>query len=276
MRPPWILALVVIVGAAASGCSNDEGPTSPSPTRTLTSVSVSPSIDLIKIKQVETFTVTANYSDGSVEAITPAWGTDAPGVASIENTGRVTGVGSGLATIFADYQGLRGTRLLRVVPDYHGRWEGDWSVTACTADGDLVGACEAFPYGEIFLLTLTVNQTRDQVTGTTDFGDNLPGPVTGSILQSGHLVVGGTYTLDLGDGLIAEVTVSNWETLTIDNQRMTGRLRLTGRVPGFQGAFSTDGELRIVTKTSANPARVAASGARPAFGRALAGVMRRR
>jgi hypothetical protein len=45
-----------------------------------------------------------------------------------------------------------------------------------------------------------------------------------------------------------EVTVSNWETLSTDNQRMTGRYALSFRAAALQGSARIDAELRIVAK----------------------------
>jgi hypothetical protein len=45
-----------------------------------------------------------------------------------------------------------------------------------------------------------------------------------------------------------EVTVSNWETLSTDNQRMTGRYALSFRAAARQGSARIDAELRIVAK----------------------------
>jgi len=56
---------------------------------------------------------------------------------------------------------------------------------------------------------------------------------------------------------------------------MTGRLRMGMRATGVQGSFRTDGELRIVTKTSATPLITAPSDAGN-FSRAIARIVRRR
>ena len=250
-----VVALLTTVGAC--GGNGGGGPTTPSAqTPTLPGLSITPATDLIKIKASETFTANATFSDGSSRSVQATWGSDTPSVATIDSTGRAMGVAPGLATIYADYQAMRATRLLRVVPDYQGTWQGDWSVTGCGDEGDWTGVCQLAPNGTVWALTLGITQTRDSVTGTTDFyGDdlvNLPGPVSGTIGQSGHLVVSGTYTNTIKGNLV-ESTVSNWETITTDNERMTGRFRETTRVAGLRGSVYHDGELRIVTKTSATP-----------------------
>jgi hypothetical protein len=247
-----VVALLTTVGAC--GGNGGGGPTTPSaPMPTLPGLSITPATDLIKIKASETFTANATFSDGSSRSVQATWGSDNLSLVAIDSTGRATGVAPGLATIYADYQGMRATRLLRVVPDYQGTWQGDFSVTGCRDEGDWTGVCQQAPNGTLWALTLGITQTRDSVTGTTDpYGDDLPGPVSGTIRQSGHLVVSGTYTITIKGDLV-EITVSNWETITTDNERMTGRYRVTTRVAGLQGSVYHDGELRNVTKTSATP-----------------------
>ena len=267
-------AQIVIVFAlvAAVGCGKDESPTSPS-SSTLASLSITPATDLITIKGSETFTVTGTYSDGSTRTVQATWGTDNAGIATVDASGRASGVASGQASIIADAQGQRATRLLRVVPDYHGRWRGDWQVTGCADEGDWRGACAEFPSQSLFGLSLVLSQTRDTVSGTTDFGDDLPGAVTGTIRMDGPLVLGGTYPVVLEE-IPMEITVGSWETVTTDNERMTGRFRLTLRAAGLRGSIGIDGEVRIAAKTSSSMLSTTA-GARGLHG-AIAGGLRRR
>jgi hypothetical protein len=276
MKARCLVVVALLTTLVACGGKGGGSPTAPStPTPTITALSITPATDLIKIKASEAFTATATFSDGSSRSVQATWGSDTPGVATIDSSGRATGVTSGQATIFADYSGVpRATRLLRVMPDYHGRWRGDWSVTGCAEEGDWRGVCREFTTGSLWVLNLTVNQTRDTVTGTTDFGDDLPGPVTGTIRMGGHLEVNGTYTVAF-EGIPVEITVSNWETITTDNERMTGRFRMGMRAAGLQGSFRTDAELRIVTKTSGTPLMATGREGR-GLGRAIAQVLRKR
>lgn len=265
--------VIVFALGVAVGCGKDS-PVSPSPPpSTLASLSITPATNLIKIKGAETFNVSGTYSDGSTRTVQATWGTDNAGIATIDASGRATGVASGQASIFADIQGQRATRLLRVVPDYHGRWRGDWSATGCADEGDWRGACAEFPVGSLFGLSLELTQTGDTVSGTTDFGDELPGAVTGTIRMDGPLVLGGTYTV-VFETVPVEITVGNWETVTTDNERMTGRFRLTLRAAGLQGSIGVEGETRIVAKTSAGMLLSQADEARSLHG-AIARSLRR-
>jgi hypothetical protein len=272
MRTRIVVPIIVVVVGVTAGCGKDSGG-STGPSRTVTAVSLSPTTDMIRIKGSETYTATARYSDGSSETVQGTWSSAAANIASVEGNGRVTGVSSGSTTITGTYQGMSGTQALRVVPDYHGRWSGDWQVRSCSATGDWAGACAEFPPGDLFGFTLNATQTRDTITGTTDFGDDLPGPITGTIATNGHLAVTGTYTVNV-EGISLEVTVSDWDTNTTDNQTMTGRLRLTFRAAGLQGTLQNDGEIRVVTKVSSTPSAFPASQGTPGFLSAIAASRR--
>ena len=253
MRFPLVIGIAIVVSA----CGNNSPSTPVTPTKTPTGLSITPNTDLITIKGIETFKSTQTYTDGTSEIVTATWNSSVPDVATIESsTGLTNGIGAGQTSITAQYQGRTATQALRVVPNYHGRWQGDWAVATCTSDGDWLRAnicASAYPTGSLWMITLDATQSRDAITGMIDFGDNSPGAVSGAIAMDGHLTVGGTYTLTV-DGLSVEVTVSNCETNSTDNQRMTGHFRLTLRAAGMQGAVTVDGDLRICSKGAASPA----------------------
>ena len=174
MKAPIGVPIVVLV-LAGVGCGGDSGG-STSATPTVTSVSLSPATDMIRIRGNHTFAMTANYSNGSSGSVQGTWSSSNSNVASVDGNGMVTGISSGSTTVTGQHQGVAGTQTLRVVPDYHGRWGGDWQVKSCSATGDFVGICEdEFPPGELVGMTLNATQARDTITGTTDFGDDLTG-----------------------------------------------------------------------------------------------------
>src|SRR5262245_11193238 len=103
---------IVLALAVAVGCGKDEPPIAgPSPTPT--GLSIATATDVMKIKGTETVTASGTYSDGSTRPVQATWGTDNAAVATMDSSGRAGGVASGQATIFAESQGLRATRLLR-------------------------------------------------------------------------------------------------------------------------------------------------------------------
>jgi hypothetical protein len=266
MRSRALIGLLVVATTVACGGSkggNDlTGPSGTQPT----SLSITPGADLVTIRGTETFTVTATFSNGSTGPVGATWSSDNTSVASVESGGRVTGAGPGRATISASYSGMQATRQLRVVPDYAGRWTGDAQVTGCGDDGDWrrVGFCADVGTGGVFPTILALTQDRDHVTGTGSF-DEMSGPVQGAIRTSGHIGLDGSFTVTV-EGVPFEVTVLNWETLSTDNQRMTGRYALSFRATALQGSARIDAELRNVGKSASGV--VGSESLRP-------GVMRR-
>jgi hypothetical protein len=128
-----VVALVLGFGFAlgVTSCGGGEGgpatPTAP----TVTGLAIAPATDLLKINQSETFTATATMSNGSTVAVTAAWRSDNPAVATVDANGRVTGIASGETAISAESNGVRAPpRTMRVLPDYQGRWGGDWRTRA--------------------------------------------------------------------------------------------------------------------------------------------------
>ena len=97
-----------------------------------------------------------------------------------------------------------------------------------------------------------------------------PGPVQGSIRMSGHLTLLASFTLP-EDDIVIDVTLTDWETLTTDNERMNGRFALVVRASRLQGTARIDCDLRIFGKTSTTPV---AAGSR-AGGRMLPDAVRR-
>ena len=102
----------------------------------------------------------------AAEAITPAWTSDNTSVATVDAAGTATGVAAGQATLTASYQGKTATRGLRVIPDYAGRWAGNWGVTSCSVQGDFVANwCDPVRNGS-FPATLDILQAKDVVSAT--------------------------------------------------------------------------------------------------------------
>lgn len=256
------LSAILAIGLASCG-GKGATPTNPTPTPTITGLTIASTTDLMKIGQSETFTLTATMSDGTTRPATGTWRSDSPAVATVDSTGRVTGVASGETSISADSGNARATpRAIRVLPDYQGRWAGDWRVTSCTTDGDWARTdiCRDVPVGSLPSLALALTQDRDNAAGTATL-DDVTGPVQGPVRPGGQLNLGGAFTTT-DEGIVLDITISDWETVTTDNQRMTGRFTLAFRAAGLQGSVRFGGELRIVGKTAPTPLAANAGGFR--------------
>src|SRR6478735_3670016 len=117
----WVLGLAL---AAACGDGGPSKAIAPS----LTSITVSGS-DLLLIGQSEAFTAVDNTGSA---VTTASWGTDAPSVVTVDGlTGRVTAVGVGTATVFAARSGVRGTKTVRALQNFTGKWSGQYEDTGC-------------------------------------------------------------------------------------------------------------------------------------------------
>ena len=268
-----VVSIVLSFGIVACG-GGDGGPSLTTHSAVPTALVITSSTDLLKINQSATFTLMATMSDGSSGTVAGTWRSDSPAVATVDSNGRVMGAGSGETAISAESNGLRAApRTIRVLPDYQGRWSGDWRVGGCTTDGDWARTdiCREVPVGMVLPFALALTQDRDTAAGNVTL-DDVVGPVLGSIRTGGQLGVTGAFNVT-DEGITIDVTVTDWETTTTDNQRMTGRFALAFRAASLQGSVRFDGELRIVAKSSATP--LSPAGGPHHLRRALAAITRR-
>jgi len=240
-----IVGATLVVLAACGGANN-----SPSgPSDTILGLSLSPGVDILLIQKAVQFTATASFSGGEVRAVQGSWGSDASSVATVTMDGVVTGVGAGLVTIFVDYEGVRATRLLRVVPDYAGRWEGGYRVEGCTDSGDWAGICADEDPAVVWRLDLTFTQEGEMVGGSVLAFEGRPIPVDGSIRADGELSLTGaqTETDAAGD---YELRISDWSTTTSDNAALTGQFVVVGSRTDLVGEFRLECVLTDVVKVA--------------------------
>jgi hypothetical protein len=160
----------------------------------------------------------------------------------VDANGLVTAVGVGSATITADYEGMRATRLIQVLPDYAGRWVGEFVVRDCAVSGGFRAEwCEQILAAPAFPARLDLVQTRTAISGTWTLQEDTTGPVTGNVSATppGTLTLEGSVTRG---GITT--TISSWETVTTDNQAMTGDFTLTWTTRGVPGNARTVVTLR--------------------------------
>jgi hypothetical protein len=219
--------LVVLLALLVSACgSSPTAPSSPPPpVITITGVQIQAATDLYRVGFGETFSAVASRSDGTTIVVSSGvtWAADNASVGSMDSTGRFAPVGPGLTTVTASYQGAGAAKLIRVVPDYQGSWQGTTLTTGCTAilDYERGGLCSAFvgrAQTGVFL-----SQTRDTVSGQLFIG-TFPLTVTGTIGQPGGLTLTGAGSTNGFDILLV-----NWATFA-QGSVMTGTF--TFRVSG--------------------------------------------
>ena len=232
---------------AAMGACGGEGGSSPNAPTTPQSVTVNSSSDLLFLGASETFTATASMPNGGSQSVTTGqWGSDAPSIASVEATsGRVSGVGSGMATIFVDYQGRRGTKLIRVLPNYQGTWSGSYFVRTCSHAGDFArfNFCSNFPENRVLPTNMNLTQDRDRVQGRFFLG-TLGGDGSGPVQGNGELRLSGAV-----QDPAATIEVS-WTLNSTGAGRITGSLSFLWRATGLSGDMRVSAEVRDLNRTS--------------------------
>jgi hypothetical protein len=210
-------------------------------------VAVTSSSDLLFIGASETFAATTTMSDGTSRPATGGvWGSDAPSVASVDaGSGRVTGVGSGTATIFVDVQGRRGTKLLRGLPNYQGTWSGSYAIRSCSQTGDFsrINFCGNFQTNRVLPTNLNVTQDRDRVQGRFFLG-TLGGDGNGPVQADGRLLLSGA----IQDGGITIET--QWGLDSTVAGRITGTLSFLWRTSGLVGDMRVSADIRDLNRTS--------------------------
>jgi hypothetical protein len=188
-------------------------------------------------------------SNGQSQAIAAGWLSDAPGVATVTDAGVVTGIANGRATIYVISGGRQGQQVVRVVPDYQGRWSGGLRVTACTETGFFVtiGFCAMIPVGVIDPYTVSLAQSGEQMTArlaleTTILFPTVPAPIG----AEGTSSFSATY-VDISSGLSIESSA------LINSLRvgeLTGTVSEVWRVPGLSGEGRLAQDIVGTTRTS--------------------------
>ena len=174
-----VTAALLLTAAACGGGGTSPGPVAAAPTMTtdLTTIYVGESVQF------------AVMGGGAIR-----WGSDNPGVATVDPaSGLVTGVGNGRVTVWAENEGGRTTRLLRVLPLFAGIWRGGYVVEDCQAEGSFVadGFCgSSVRLGQRFEIQMIFFQTGERIHGATfnlrpvpAFTFSLPGSLTDTTVR---------------------------------------------------------------------------------------------
>jgi hypothetical protein len=175
------------------------------------------------------------------------WGSDNPAVATVDpTTGRVTGVGNGRVTIWAENEGGRTIRALRGLPSYAGSWSGSYALTGCQSTGHFAESlfCQGFFQGQVLNVTFKLSQTEDRVTGTFALGGNI-GTLDGStVAESGQLPITGTFT-----STDTTIHLQNARLQSATAGTVTGGFDQVWSVPGSSGFGLLSCLIRDLTRT---------------------------
>ena len=263
--------LIALLLASVAACGDDK-PTAPSPTTTAVTVTVS---SPVRMGQTTQATGTETLSDGQARSITSGWLSDAPAVATVSNSGLVTGIANGRATIYVAPNGRQGQQVVRVVPDYQGRWSGGLRITSCTETGIFAEAdfCDDSPVGTTYSYSLNLSQAGEQMTAVVDYGAPLLFPsIAAPIREDGASAFTPSISVtESGITLILDAA------FTINSTRvgeLTGTVNELWRLPNVSGEGRLVQEIVGTSRTSATTSSTTTHGTSDGTARRLQ-VLRR-
>jgi len=240
--------LLSVCGLSAIACGSSGGGTT-SPTPTLTSITVNSVGPQVLLGSPETFTATANFSNGTNQPVTGGvWGSEQPSVASVDSaTGRVTGLIVGEATIFVTSQGVRGTKPINIRPNYAGTWIGNYAVTSCTQSGAWVTLdfCTSnFTIGRELQYALLLSQLNAGVNGQTALGQLVSTPFSATMATNGSVTINATV-------LASTITIAQvWNLNSTEVGKITGNMTQTWTDPSFTGQLVVTSNLLTSVRQS--------------------------
>jgi hypothetical protein len=266
MRTACVSALLAVATVLGAGCGKGNNgqsngtPTGPSSTA-ITSIAVNSSGPTLTVGNTETFTATATLGSGTTQPLSGGvWGLDAPTVASVGgSTGAVKGLTAGAVTVFVDAQGVRGTKLINVVPSYQGQWAGGYTVTDCsdTEDFHLGGLCALFAPGLQAAAGFQLTQAGKAVTGATRLGIVISDAFSTSINGDGGL----TFSVNATSG--TTTVLQFWSINVLTPGRMSGTLRQEWSDSSIAGHATVNATITDITLAGAQPTRATSN--RPAL-----------
>lgn len=233
--------------ALFAACGDDKLPSTPTPTTTDITVMVSSPVGMGQTAQA---TGTEMLSDGQTRSITSGWLSDAPAVATVTNAGLVTGIGNGRATIYVIANGRQGQQVVRVVPDYQGRWSGGLRVTSCTETGIFasVDFCDDSPVGTTYNYAVSLSQSGEEMTAVVDYGAPFVFPsIAAPIREDGTSAFNPSLSVtDSGITLTLEAAFNINSTRVGE---LTGTVNEVWRVPNFSGEGRLAQDIVATTRT---------------------------
>jgi hypothetical protein len=240
-----LIGPLLVSSAFVSACSGGgDSPTTPAPTTQSITVS---GPDRVLIGATETFTATASMSDGSSRAVTSGWAGDAPSVVTVDpSTGRVTGVGSGMVTVYVIHEGRQGAKVVRGLPNFQGVWSGSYAVRSCSQSGQVASAnlCgDLFTVNRVLPTNLNVTQDSDRVDGRFFLG-TIGGDISGPIQTDGRYLATGV----IRDG--SWTVESSWTMESQTAGRITGGFSLLWRFAGASGDARVVADIRDLNRTT--------------------------
>ncbi|MEQ1761273.1 MAG: Ig-like domain-containing protein [Vicinamibacterales bacterium] len=216
---------------------------------------------LIAVTKTTTATGVATLGTGSSQSITSGWKSDSPNVATVSDSGVVTGVSNGTATIYVVFGGRQGQAQVRVMPNYPGQWQGTYIIRSCqTIDLEdiIANTCTLkLTPGTVLPVSFTLTQSGESVSGQYFYGSGAFVPYV-TALSTPITFTPSTAPIE-GDGsasLFATATVqfvttieSTWRINSPADGQLAGSLSMTRRRDGRSLRLTAD--IVSVSRTSA-------------------------
>lgn len=243
-----------VMALAAAACGGSSSPSAPTASvvaaATVSSVTVSSSASGVWLGQTHQMSATTALSNGTTQT-SPAgtWGTDAPGVATVNSSGLVTTVSPGDVTVYFDATGAgRATKRLTVYADFGGTWSGNYQITACSQTGGFVLAtfCSVFSVGSVLPFRIIATSSGTGVVSATWLlGSVNYGPSNGTAgAFFSSVTLSGSHT----DSALPSNSV--WQLTQSSANRIVGSHQLTFTSTSYSGSGVVSGPIIAFTKSS--------------------------
>ena len=237
-------ACLVFSVAACGGGGGGSTPTAPS----VTAPTISTANTMIFIGQSVPFSASGG---GTIR-----WGGDNPQVATVDQTtGRVTGVGNGRVTIWAENEGGRTTRLLRGLPSFAGSWRGNYTIQDCQSNGvfAVLAFCNSnFRQGQSLSMTLNFAQTEDRVTSGAVALGSITGSLTNTTVgEDGQIRLNGTMSPLSGNSI--RVSIENMRLESPSAGVIQGQYEQVWSDTTLSGTARVYGRIESLTRESGGP-----------------------
>lgn len=232
-----------------AGCS--QTPLAPTIESVATDLAIVLPADRLTTATLMSASALATLSDGTRSTVTPGWSVDQTDVAIISDAGQLLGVGAGIVTVVARYQGHVATAPLRVVPDFSGTWIGPATLRGCLGFADVRTCGRFMPTGTVATMRVLLTQSGDNVSGTIAIEFVFPpgsmtgvasrsaaGDVAGRVDARGVLGIGGALYEERFGALTLFSHVVGWKA-DWRAGRLDGEFSMAG-----PGRFGTVGEVR--------------------------------
>lgn len=228
-----LLVVVSLVWVAACSKSNPASSTvAPTSAATVSSVRILNASEALLVGTSRTFQALAYMSDSTTQVVSASWTSNNPGIVTM-NGATAIGMSPGTASVRAAMQSQWDQQPVVVVPNFGGRWDGDFQVAACNA-GPFVTTTylcvDEFSVGSPIPVSIMLTQAADHVSGSVSmtaasgasgkWSNVFKGTVYGVIDGNGQLSLQGEL-IGVGperNGSVFRVIIRNWTATMAGNQ----------------------------------------------------------